>query len=63
MKVTHYLLSLDGENSNKKAFPNDTHEKMLILHHNSNISKVTHGDQSVDVSIVKLCPKFVTLQR
>ena len=62
MKVTHYLL--DGENSNKKAFPNDIiSEKMLILHHNSNISKVTHGDQSVDVSIVKLCPKFVTLQR
>lgn len=63
MKVTRYLLSLDGENSNKKAFPNDNREKMLILHHNSNISKVTHGDQSVDVSIVKLCPKFVTLQR
>ena len=43
MKVTHYLL--DGENSNKKAFPNDIiSEKMLILHHNSNISKVTHGD-------------------
>lgn len=63
MKVTRYLLSLDGENSNKKTFPNDNREKMLILHHNSNISKVTHGDQSVDVSIVKLCPKFVTLQR
>ena len=38
-------------------------EKMLILPHNSNISKVTYGEQSVDVSIVKLCPKFVTLQR
>ena len=38
-------------------------EKMLILRHNSNISKVTHGDESGDVSIVKLCLKFVTLQR
>ena len=43
MKVTRYLLSLDGENSNKKTFPNDNREKMLILHHNFNISKVTHG--------------------
>ena len=43
MKVTRYLLSLDSENSNKKAFPNDNREKMLILYHNSNISKVTHG--------------------
>lgn len=36
---------------------------MLILHHNSFISKVTHGVEGVDVLIVKLCPKFVTLVR